>query len=567
MTRSATPSKYLKYFGWLAPVLLIMGFTARLVSDSWDTLPLALVLSGVLVLVLWLVSESNAIPGFLGQRSTQASTNILVATLAMLVILGLVNFLAVRSVKRIDLTENQLFTLAPQTQQLLNELEQPVKALFFRTGENLPSVAEQELLENYRRQTEQFNYEIIDPQANPALAQQFGVQTTFGEVYLESGNRQQLVQVLNPGQPLTERQLTNGIVKLLSDRQSTVYFIQGHGEHPLDPGPGGLADAVALLEGENYRVESLNLAQSASVPDDADVVILAGAQQSLFEAEVEALEGYLSTRSGLLVLLNPQAESGLDPLFEDWGIEPIDRLIIDPAGQAVGADITTTLIQSYGEHPITEGFGANFSFFPTTQPINLDVQEQIESAPLLISSDITQAFIIPEEGELDLADENAMQGPLVFGVALNQPIPSSNETPSATETDVEGNEAAEADAAGENIQEENSNEPASENGAEDLSATDSETPTPDEARLVVIGNSNFILNSLVSQQLNGDVFLNTVGWLSQSDDQSIAIRPKEATNRRIVLSTQKLITIALTAIAILPLIGFSGAVFLWLRRR
>lgn len=567
MKQHTSSNKALKYLGWLGPVLLIIGFTARLVSDTWANIPLALVLGGTLVLVLWLVSESNALPGFFGRRSTQASTNVLVSTVAMVVILGLVNVLAVRSLKQFDLTENQLFTLAPQTQQVLKELQQPVKLLYFQADETLNPV-DQELLDRYRRESDRFSYQAVNPQADPVLAQQFGVQSTLGEVYLESVNKQQLVTTLNPGQLLTERQLTNGIVNLLSDRQSTVYFLQGHGEHPLDPGQGGLADAVNLLEAENYEVKTLDLAQEGTVPNDADVVIIAGAETALFATEVEVLQDYFTTRSGLLVLLQPETEPGLDDLFENWGIEPIKRFIIDPAGDAVGLDPTTTLIQNYGEHPITEGFGNNYSFFPATQPINLAVQDEIASAPLLITSEFTKAYAIPDEGvEVDpeILEETALDGPLVFGVALNQPV---LETSQAENSETE-NDATEGDATDSETDEEQDEEQ-DEDGAVDEGVADKETADTqeeEEARLVVIGNANFVLNNLVNQQANGDVFLNTVAWLSQNEDQAIAIRPKEPTNRRIVLDPSKIITIGLTALAILPLIGFGGAVFLWLKRR
>ena len=611
MKQHTSSNQALKYLGWLGPVLLIIGFTARLVSETWENLPLALVLGGTLVLVLWLVSESNALPGFFGRRSTQASTNVLVSTVAMVVILGLVNFLAVRSLKQFDLTENQLFTLAPQTQQLLEELQQPINLVFFQADETINPV-DRELLERYRRQSDRFSYEAVNPQADPVLAQQFGVQSTLGEVYLEATNKRQLVTTLNPGQFLTERQLTNGIINLLSDRQSTVYFLQGHGEHPLDPGQGGLADAVNLLEAENYEVKPLDLAKDATVPSDADVVIIAGAETPLFDAEVDALQDYFTTQSGLLVLLEPQTDPGLNDLLENWGIDPIDRFIIDPAGDAVGLDPTTTLVQSYGEHPITEGFGNNYSFFPATQPINLDTQDAIESAPLLITSEFTKAYAIPDEGvEVDpeVLEATALDGPLVFGVALNQPVleesqasededaeqageaekatdqesskeNAESEAPSDDPTDAEAEEVSDEDtevsetegAGGENSDVAENVEDENTEHAEPLDETEkAETPPEaengDEARLVVIGNSNFVLNNLVNQQLNGDVFLNTVSWLSQNDDQAIAIRPKEATNRRIVLDAGKAVTIALTALAILPLIGFGGAIFLWLQRR
>jgi ABC-type uncharacterized transport system involved in gliding motility auxiliary subunit len=86
--------------------------------------------------------------GLLGRRSTQVGTNAIIATLAMLVILGLINFLGVRYAQRVDLTENQLFTLSPLSQRVVRNLQQPVKVWLF---DPKPNPADQELLKNYRR--------------------------------------------------------------------------------------------------------------------------------------------------------------------------------------------------------------------------------------------------------------------------------------------------------------------------------------------------------------------------------------------------------------------------------
>jgi ABC-type uncharacterized transport system involved in gliding motility auxiliary subunit len=83
----------------------------------------------------------------------------------------------------------------------------------------------------------------------------------------------------------------------------------------------------------------------------------------------------------------------------------------------------------------------------------------------------------------------------------------------------------------------------------------------------VIGNSRFAEDGAVNQGINGDVFINSVRWLSHADDQSLSIRPKEAKNRRLGLSGQQANLATWTAIAILPLIGFGAAFGVWWKRR
>jgi ABC-type uncharacterized transport system involved in gliding motility auxiliary subunit len=92
-------------------------------------------------------------------------------------------------------------------------------------------------------------------------------------------------------------------------------------------------------------------------------------------------------------------------------------------------------------------------------------------------------------------------------------------------------------------------------------------PTATESRLVVLGNSDFATDGLFQNQLNGDVFLNSVTWLSQQDQQSLSIRPKETKNRRINLTTTQANLLTLSSLFFLPLIGFVTAVAIWWKRR
>ncbi|PLZ30693.1 ABC transporter, partial [Fischerella thermalis WC542] len=120
--KSIPRKKLWKYLIWPGLFLVAAGLTIGLVSDSWGTVPLAFIIAGAIVIGVWLIWQSQESKWW-GRRSTQAGTNALAATLAVLVILGLINFLANRYEVRVDLTETQLFTLAPESKQLVQNLK------------------------------------------------------------------------------------------------------------------------------------------------------------------------------------------------------------------------------------------------------------------------------------------------------------------------------------------------------------------------------------------------------------------------------------------------------------
>ncbi|MEC4804224.1 MAG: ABC transporter, partial [Jaaginema sp. PMC 1080.18] len=111
----------------------------------------------------------------------------------------------------------------------------------------------------------------------------------------------------------------------------------------------------------------------------------------------------------------------------------------------------------------------------------------------------------------------------------------------------------------------------SEEDAEASKATDSdedksETPKK-EARIVVFGNSSFAVNGWFNQQLNRDVFLNSVKWLAKIDEANLSIQAREPENRRLTLTVGQAGLMGWLAILIVPALGLAIAGMLWWRRR
>jgi ABC-type uncharacterized transport system involved in gliding motility auxiliary subunit len=537
-----TNLKYLKYLFWLGPMLVLAGLTAGVVSASWGVVPLGLMILGIVILALWLLflsrfEESPNQTGFWRRRSTQAGANALVATVAVLAILGLLNFLGTRYVGRVDLTENQVFTLAPETQQVVKNLKQPVKAWAFDPQQN---TQDRELLESYRRLSQQFSYEFVNPNSQPNLTQQFEVKKV-GDVYVQAptSQRKQFVQNVSAQERLSEAKLTNAIAQVTGGSQATIYFLQGHGERPIEQSQEAISLAVKALQDKTYTVKPLNLAEATRFPPDANVVVLAGPQKQLLKGEVEALTNYAKQGGNLLLMIDPNANPGLDSLLADWGISLDNRVVIDNSRRVVGlgpADVTVT---QYNDHPITKDFGNNLSFYTAARAVDVKQVSDVKFTPLLFTSDRTWAESDIKKQPIQFDPQSDRQGPLVLGFALSRPVvgttpasPKSSSSPSPAPTG-------------------NANKDASKK----------------EARLVVIGNSSFAADGFFSQAINGDVFLNSVQWLSQQEQQTLSIRPREAKNRRITFSSQQANLTAWLALVILPLIGFITAGVIWWRRR
>lgn len=505
-----------KYLFWVGPILIVMGSSAAIVSGSLGPVPLGLLITGIVLTGLWLLFQAHK-TSWWEQRSTQASTNALVATISVLVILALVNFLATRYPLRVDLTENQLLTLAPESRQLVRQLHQPVKVLVF---DRTPNPQDRELLLNYQRQGPEFHFEYIDPQAQPELAEKFGVKQP-GEVYLAANRTRKFVQVVSPQDRLSEVQLTNAIEQLQNGSTSKVYFIQGHGERPLIAGQGSVSQALSILKDKNFTALPLNLTQQTSVPQDASVVVVDGPKQALFDREVKALSNYLNQGGSLLLLIDPNINSHLEGLLKTWGIKLDNSLVVDISGTGAGYGPAVPVVNQYGNHPITKDFGNNYSFYPISQPITVTQVPGVQATPLLLTNPYPNSWAHTNLKSQDLKfdPKTDRKGPLILGVAASRPGESKSNN------------------------------------------------KPSESRLVVFGNSTFATDGLIGQQLNSDVFLNSVSWLSKDNNQPLSIRPKQEKNRRINITHMQAILLGWTSLLLFPVIGLAAAVLLWWKRR
>lgn len=538
-------------------------------------------IAGIVISASWVVWQSQQ-SNWWKRRSTQAGTNALVAILAVLVILGLINFLGTRYNLRSDLTETQLFTLAPQSKELVRDLQQPVKVWIFDVNQN---PQDRELLENYQRQGSNFQFEYIDPQTRPGLADKFGVKD-YGEVYLESGDKRQLVQTVNKNERLSEVRLTNRLQQITSSTTASVYFLQGHGERSIATGEGGISQAVQGLGDRNYTTAPLNLAENSQVPDNAAVVVVAGPKRGLFDSEVKALQNYLNRGGNVLLMVDPDTDPNLNSLLQEWGVRLDNRLAVDVSGGGVGLGPAAPIITDYGQHPITKEFGNGISFYRLARPIEITPVAGVESTPLLRTKPYPNSW-----AESDLQSENLefnaekdLKGPLTLGVALTKklpakpqatssPTPTAAATPSPLPTPTTQNQASPTPTAATTPSPLPTPTTTSQASPTPTAAT-TPSPTPEkseqtatESRMVVLGNSDFATNGLFQQQLNGDVFLNSVTWLSQQDRQPLSISPKEPKNRRITLSTAQASVLTLSSLLVLPLLGLAAAAFIWWKRR
>lgn len=517
------------FAGWTALILGIAALIAYLFMPEIPLWSLTFAAVAGINAIFFFVVARREVRHALKTRTALYGMNATVVILVFLGILIFINILTHRHKFRWDLTETSVYTLAPQTQKIVANLPRKVKMTAFIQIKNPRRNEFQRLADGYKELTDKIEVEFVDPDRQPAITKRYGV-TTYGTVVLESGQQETKVK------QATEEDLTNALLQVTKDRQKKIYFLSGHKEKKIDDKEKkGYSQAKQALERDHFKLEQLLLLQTGRVPEDADALIINGPQKILQQSEIAAIDQYLNQGGAVMLLLDPDQDSGLTAFLERWGVDIRDDLVIDPLAKLFGADYTTPIVSQIADHPITRDMGQQ-TIFPWLRSVSAITTEGLETTQILFSGPKSWAEKEYRSGKVKLDPGIDLQGPVPVAVVSSKEIKSSD------------------------------------NGEPKPAPSGQTEPTepPQEpskkARLVVVGDSDFASNQYFGLYGNSDFFLNTASWLSK-EENLISIRPRQKKWSLIPLTdTQGNLTFVLGSIVFPGMVVLFGIRVWWKRR-
>jgi len=472
---------------------------------------LAVFISGFAVYALL---DPERVRKVLTGRQARYGSNSIILFVAFTGILVVLNMLAEQYPQRWDVTEDKQHTLAPETIQALETLPEPVYATAFYSTRLSAETATQ-LLEDFKTSSNgNFDYQFMDPDSNPVLVNQLGI-TGDGKILLQMGENKEIVTFAS------ERELTNGLIRLLNPERPVVYFLTGEGEHDTETsGNAGYSRVRQVLENKNYVINTLNLQAQNAIPDDARVLVVAGPMVPLTENSVALIQSYMESGGSLLVLSNPvpltNFEGKPDLLAEylasNWGIALNNDIVVDtnsPSSPffAVGAQ--------YAAHPITEKMQGVAAIFPYSRSLSVD-SENTDVSPTPLVFTIDQSW-----GETDFSALEQQALGYDEGVDLLGPM---------------------------------------------ILAASAENATIG-SRVVVFGSSSFAEDDNFDFSGNGDMFINTIDWLSEQESL-IGLTENQATTRTFTPpGSFQFILVVVSTLCVIPLVILGAGVYAWVMRR
>ncbi len=444
-------------------------------------------------------------------------------------ILILINFISDRYFLRLDFTEDQRYSLSDATENILQDLNNPVTVTAYFSEDLPPDIAKVRrdfrdlLIEYANRSGGDVVYEFKNPNESQELemeAQQNGIspiminvrekdqmkqQKAYLGALVQMGESKSAIPLIRPGAAM-EYELSSAIKKISVTNKPKVAFIQGHGE----PSLAELSQAHQKLS-VMYDVENFTMTDTTTIPSSFQALLIVAPTDTIPQSQLNQLSDYLNKGGKILAAVNrvdgdlqnargKEIYTGLEDWLSERGITVEDKFLIDincsniMVRQQQGGFIMNTpvkfpylpIITNFADHPITEGLEQ--VVFPFASPLSFNPQDTTTNI-------IPLAFTSKKSG--------TKKADIIFNISYQwrQDDFKESNLPVAA---------------------------ALENGSN---------------RIVVFGDGDFIVNGSgqQQQQLNDDnvnLFVNAVDWLAD-DTGLIQLRTKGVTGRPIDQSLQE----------------------------
>lgn len=479
-----------------------------------------------------------------GQRF-QTAARVFIATLLVLIIVILSNYLSRHYSYRLHLSARTRAELSTRTLFFLKSITNDITAtIYYDRNESLFSTIS-DLLNEYRNVNPRVKVRVVDYLRDPAGAQtvkaayQLGTADDKNLVIFDAGGGRwkavdgnalahySLEQVPSEEDRKFRRKIvafmgemafTSALLNVTSSRQMNAYFLRGHREHDIESADevNGYLNFASVLRQQNVQVHPLELWGQEAVPRNCDLLVIAGPRTPLAETETQHIEKFLAEGGRLLVMFNASTAdraTGLEKILSKWGVAVGANTVSDPQHSQFGSDVIVGFSATNNKHPVTNPLSGSGLF-------------------LIQPRTISKSGRLPETAEAPRVEELAFTGEnssLVGDPNRRRHYPVLVAVEKGAVQGV-----------------------ASERGA---------------TRMLVVGDSLFLGNRQLDLLANRDFAGYAVNWLLDRSQMLEGVGPRPVTEYRLVMTRAQ----AQTAQWIL-LGGMPGAALLvgglvWLRRR
>jgi hypothetical protein len=480
-----------------------------------------------------------------------------ITTALIVLVLGLVNYLAFRHYERFDWTSAGMYTLSDKSKSVLKGLKEDVTVYLFMSRNEPSFVDTDELLQRYKTASQHVVVQYVDPDREPGefqiLSQRFGVQqgvNELGETRVDVAavvamgdkkwhvDRDDLVGFdLGPIPGVdsievnikAEQAMTGAIVQVLSGRATKVCVTRGHGEISLDDQDERSLIAVkTALRHDNVELEPIETMGKATVPKECDAVLVLGPQNAFAESEARVIVEYVKGGGRALLALDPVIENdvvqptGFEGPLETLGVR-LDRSLALELNEEhlLSPSPLLFLVTEFGEHRSTRMLRGGARVVLTLAR-SLSVLAESDKIEVLLRASpqsfaVTEVARIKDGGAAPTQAPGDIPGPVDLALAVH---------------------------------------------------TGGEEETKKDGRLIVIGDSDFLQTQFIDapELENFHLMSAFIGHLTERD-ALIEIAPKKVKGGNIVFTQDDLNGLLFRVGVLIPGAALLLGLAVWLQRR
>jgi hypothetical protein len=317
-------------------------------------------------------------PSFSPARRWKIGFDVVVRTGLVLAVVVMLNFLGSKFSGRYFLSSQTQVKLSPRSLSVVHSITNHVSVTVYydKTDDWYPTIIA--LLNEYRSANPNISVKTVDYLTDPGEAQKIKDQYKLSSakdkdlVIFDCGghvkivNGEALTQVKLEQVPnATEREFRrkpiafNGemmftamLLAVETPKPLKAYFLQGHGEPSLSESGDTDYQKFGEVLAESYiATDSLQLLGDSAVPDDCNLLIIAGPRTAFSETELRKIDQYLAQGGRLFMLFNyfsVKHPTGLEPILQQWGVNIIADVVQEPKNTTSHQDVIT---YNFSQHP------------------------------------------------------------------------------------------------------------------------------------------------------------------------------------------------------------------------
>lgn len=436
--------------------------------------------------------------------------------LAIIVVINLIIGQLPSKLLNWDLSETGIFSVSDTSKELLKDLDKDVTVEVVAETGNIDSRIEK-FISIYGDLSSKLKVSYVDPVLHPEILTKYGISANSVVVSCEETGKNQVISFSDiivsqqnyygyssESEFDAEGQLTSAVAAVTSDNDKKIYLLRGHGESAISQELG------ELLTKNSMTTSNLNLLETASVPDDCDLLIINNPTSDLGTDEYTELHNYLYQGGNVLLLrgVTDKELTNFNELMEDYGMTMVNSYIGD-------RDRYYQRAQSA------------FYFFPmiTSNDTNVETTSSIlvgavagmtasENTP----EDVTLTTLLTTSNNAFREGNSNEATQFILAASAQKTVPADTESESELES---GSDTAETEKTStESVSEEASTESVTENASEEITSEATSENASKEAASKEASTEESTLEDVLTDISVG----NTDGWLeTPSADSKLTV--------------------------------------------